>query len=80
MTEAQLHALGPMRTAFLQPFERFFDSPKTIKTVSPLPLLQPRAALRLAPQDTAEPLAQAAGPPPGGCGLCNKPAPLSFGR
>ena len=60
MTEAQLQSLGPALTAFLQPFERFFDSPKTV----PHFRSYTRGLLSDLPRKTAEPLAQAAGTPP----------------
>jgi SRSO17 transposase len=60
MTEAQLQKLGPALTAFLQRFERFFDSPKTV----PHFRSYTRGLLSDLPRKTAEPLAQAAGTPP----------------
>jgi SRSO17 transposase len=60
MTEADLQALGPALTAFLQRFERFFDSPKTV----PHFRAYTRGLLSDLPRKTAEPIAQAAGTPP----------------
>lgn len=60
MTADQLQAFGPALTAFLQPFERFFDSPKTL----PHFRAYTRGLLSDLPRKTAEPLALAAGTPP----------------
>lgn len=60
MTADQLAALGPALTAFLQPLERFFDSPKTV----PHFRAYARGLLSDLPRKTAEPLALAAGTPP----------------
>lgn len=60
MTADQIAALGPALTAFLQPLERFFDSPKTV----PHFRAYARGLLSDLPRKTAEPLALAAGTPP----------------
>jgi SRSO17 transposase len=60
MTAAQLHALGPQFTAFLQPFERFFDTPASVQHFRHYT----RGLLSDLPRKTAEPLALAAGTPP----------------
>jgi SRSO17 transposase len=60
MNTAQLQALGPQFTAFLQPFEPFFDSPACIQHFRHYT----RGLLSDLPRKTAEPLALAAGTPP----------------
>jgi SRSO17 transposase len=60
MTADQLRTLGPAFTAFLQPFERFFDSAKCV----PHFRTYARGLLSDLPRKTAEPLALAAGTPP----------------
>jgi SRSO17 transposase len=60
MTADQVEALGPAFTAFLQPFERFFDSPKTVRHFR----VYSRGLLSDLPRKTAEPLALHAGTPP----------------
>jgi SRSO17 transposase len=60
MTADQLAALGPALTAFLQPLDRFFDSPKTV----PHFRAYARGLLSDLPRKTAEPVALAAGTPP----------------
>jgi SRSO17 transposase len=60
MTEAQLQALGPQFTAFLQPFERFFDTSASAQHFRHYA----RGLLSDLPRKTAEPLALAAGTPP----------------
>jgi SRSO17 transposase len=60
MTADQVQALGPALTAFLQPFERFFASPATVRHFR----TYSRGLLSDLPRKTAEPLAQFAGTPP----------------
>ena len=60
MTADQLRALGPAFTAFLRPFERFFDSAKCV----PHFRTYTHGLLSDLPRKTAEPLALAAGTPP----------------
>jgi SRSO17 transposase len=60
MTADQLQALGPAFTAFLQPFERFFDTPAAVQHCRNYA----RGLLSDLPRKTAEPLALAAGTPP----------------
>ena len=60
MTTEQVQAIGPALTAFLQPFERFFDTLKTIRHFRNYA----RGLLSDLPRKTAEPLAQHAGVPP----------------
>jgi SRSO17 transposase len=60
MTTEQLQALGPEFTAFLRPFERFFDEPETIRHFRNYS----RGLLTDLPRKTAEPLAKYAGTPP----------------
>ena len=60
MTADPLLALGPAFTAFLRPFERFFDSAKSV----PHFRTYARGLLSDLPRKTAEPLALAAGTPP----------------
>jgi hypothetical protein len=52
MTADQVEAIGPAFTAFLQPFERFFDSPKTVRHFR----VYTRGLLSDLPRKTAEPL------------------------
>jgi SRSO17 transposase len=59
MTADQVEAIGPAFTAFLQPFERFFDSPKTVRHFR----VYTRGLLSDLPRKTAEPLALHAGTP-----------------
>jgi SRSO17 transposase len=60
MTADQLQAIGPQFTAFLQPFERFFDTPASVRHFRHYA----RGLLSDLPRKTAEPLALAAGTPP----------------
>jgi SRSO17 transposase len=60
MTADQVEALGPEFTAFLQPFERFFDSLKTVRHFR----TYSRGLLSDLPRKTAEPLAVQAGTAP----------------
>ncbi len=60
MTAAQLGAIGPAFTAFLRPFERFFEQPETVRHFRNYA----RGLLSDLPRKTAEPLALAAGTPP----------------
>lgn len=60
MTTDQVQALGPEFTAFLRPFERFFDTLKTVRHFRNYT----RGLLSDLPRKTAEPLALAAGVPP----------------
>jgi SRSO17 transposase len=60
MTADPVEAIGPAWTAFLQPFERFFDSPKTVRHFR----AYSRGLLSDLPRKTAEPLALHAGTPP----------------
>lgn len=60
MTREQVQAIGPEFTAFLRPFERFFDTLKTIRHFRNYA----RGLLSDLPRKTAEPLAQHAGVPP----------------
>jgi SRSO17 transposase len=60
MTADQVQAVGPEFTAFLQPFERFFDSLKTIRHFRNYS----RGLLSDLPRKTAEPLAIQAGTAP----------------
>jgi SRSO17 transposase len=60
VTTDQVEALGPALTAFLRPFERFFDSPKTVRHFRNYA----RGLLSDLPRKTAEPLAQYAGTAP----------------
>jgi SRSO17 transposase len=60
MTKDQVQALGPEFTAFLRPFERFFDNPETVQHFRNYA----RGLLTDLPRKTAEPLAIFAGRPP----------------
>ena len=60
MTREQIEAIGPQFAAFLRPFERFFDSEKTI----PHFRAYARGLLSDLPRKTAEPIAKQAGVPP----------------
>ena len=60
MTTEQVQAIGPALTAFLQPFERFFETPQTVRHFRNYS----RGLLSDLPRKTAEPLAQFAGTPP----------------
>ena len=60
MTADQVEAIGPAFTAFLQPFERFFDSLKTVRHFR----TYSRGLLSDLPRKTAEPLAIHAGTAP----------------
>jgi SRSO17 transposase len=60
MTADQLQAIGPRFTAFLQPFERFFDTAASVQHFRHYT----RGLLSDLPRKTAEPLALAAGTPP----------------
>ena len=60
MTAEQLHAIGPQFTAFVQPFERFFDTAASVRHFRHYA----RGLLSDLPRKTAEPLALAAGTPP----------------
>lgn len=60
MTPDQLQAVGPEFTAFLRPFERFFDTLKTVRHFRHYT----RGLLADLPRKTAEPLALHAGVPP----------------
>ena len=60
MTTDQARAIGPELTAFLRPFERFFDSPKTVRHFRNYS----RGLLSDLPRKTAEPLAKYAGTAP----------------
>jgi SRSO17 transposase len=60
MTADQVEAIGPEFTAFLQPFERFFDSLKTVRHFR----TYSRGLLSDLPRKTAEPLAVQAGTAP----------------
>lgn len=60
MTTDQVQALGPAFTAFLQPFERFFDTRKTLRHFR----TYTRGLLADLPRKTAEPIALSAGTPP----------------
>ncbi len=60
MTAEQVEALGPELTAFLRPFERFFDTPESVRHFRGYS----RGLLSDLPRKTAEPLAQLAGTPP----------------
>ena len=60
MTTEQVQATGPELTAFLRPFERFFDTPKTTRHFRHYA----RGLLSDLPRKTAEPLALHAGVPP----------------
>ena len=60
MTAEQIEVLGPAFTAFLQPLERFFDSPKTVRHFR----TYTRGLLSDLPRKTAEPLALHAGTAP----------------
>jgi SRSO17 transposase len=60
MTTDQVQALGPAFTAFLQPFERFFDTLKTVRHFRSYT----RGLLSDLPRKTAEPIAKQAGTPP----------------
>lgn len=57
MTNEQLQAIGPEFTAFLQPFERFFDNRETVRHFRNYS----RGLLTDLPRKTAEPLALYAG-------------------
>lgn len=60
MTTEQVEAIGPEFTAFLRPFERFFDTLKAVRHFRHYT----RGLLSDLPRKTAEPLALAAGVPP----------------
>src|SRR5580765_5011540 len=60
MTTDQVQALGPAFTAFLQPFERFFDTLKTVRHFR----AYTRGLLSDLPRKTAEPIALSAGTAP----------------
>jgi SRSO17 transposase len=60
MTTDQVQAIGPEFTAFLRPFERFFDEPETVRHFRNYS----RGLLTDLPRKTAEPLAKYAGTPP----------------
>jgi SRSO17 transposase len=60
MTTEQVQAVGPEFTAFLRPFERFFEQPKTVQHFRNYT----RGLLTDLPRKTAEPLANYAGTPP----------------
>lgn len=59
MTKEQVEAIGPEFTAFLQPFERFFDTLKTVRHLRNYT----RGLLSDLPRKTAEPIALHAGVP-----------------
>jgi SRSO17 transposase len=60
VTTEQVRAIGPGRTAFLRPFERFFDTPETARHFRH----HARRLLSDLPRKTAEPPALHAGVPP----------------
>jgi SRSO17 transposase len=60
MTADQIEALAPELTAFLRPFERFFDTPESVRHFRNYS----RGLLSDLPRKTAEPLALFAGTPP----------------
>jgi SRSO17 transposase len=60
MTPDQVQAIGPEFTAFLRPFERFFEDPKTVQHFRNYT----RGLLTDLDRKTAEPLAKYAGTPP----------------
>src|SRR5262245_4069873 len=60
MTADQVQAIGPEFTAFLRPFERFFDTLKTVRHFR----TYTRGLLSDLPRKTAEPIASQAGTPP----------------
>lgn len=60
MTKEQVQAIGPEFTAFLRPFERFFEEPETVRHFRNYS----RGLLTDLPRKTAEPLAKFAGTPP----------------
>lgn len=60
MTTEQVQAIGPEFTAFLRPFERFFEQPETVRHFRNYT----RGLLTDLPRKTAEPLAMYAGTPP----------------
>jgi hypothetical protein len=60
MTTDQVQTLGPAFTAFLQPFEPFFDSLKTVRHFR----AYTRGLLSDLPRKTAEPIAIQAGTAP----------------
>src|SRR5947199_252096 len=60
MTTDQVQAIGPEFTAFLRPFERFFDTLKTVRHFR----TYTRGLLSDLPRKTAEPIATQAGTPP----------------
>ena len=60
MTTDQVRAIGPEFTAFLRPFERFFDNPGTVQHFRNYT----RGLLTDLDRKTAEPLAKYAGTPP----------------
>jgi SRSO17 transposase len=60
MTTDQVQAIGPEFTAFLRPFERFFDTLKTVRHFR----TYTRGLLSDLPRKTAEPIASQAGTPP----------------
>jgi SRSO17 transposase len=60
MTKDQVQAFGPAFAAFLQPFERFFDTLKTVRHFR----TYTRGLLSDLPRKTAEPIAKQSGTPP----------------
>jgi SRSO17 transposase len=60
MTTDQVQAIGPALTAFLRPFDRFFESLETVQHFRNYT----RGLLTDLPRKTAEPLAKFAGTPP----------------
>jgi SRSO17 transposase len=60
MTTDQVQTIGPEFTAFLRPFEQFFDNPATVQHFRNYS----RGLLTDLPRKTAEPLAKYAGVPP----------------
>jgi SRSO17 transposase len=60
MTADQVQAIGPAFTAFLRPFERFFDTGKSVRHFR----TYTRGLLSDLPRKTAEPIALSAGTPP----------------
>ena len=60
MTTDQVDAIGPEFTAFLRPFERFFDTLKTVRHFR----TYTRGLLSDLPRKTAEPIAIRAGTAP----------------
>jgi SRSO17 transposase len=60
MTTEQVQAVGPEFTAFLRPFERYFEQPESVRHFRNYT----RGLLTDLPRKTAEPLANYAGTPP----------------